>query len=67
MNKVNIFRIVFAIILLIGINSFGFYHADGKLIVDSQGNPVQLRGIGLGGWIFPEGYMLHIPGFGGGC
>ncbi|RMG65861.1 MAG: carbohydrate-binding protein [Calditrichaeota bacterium] len=43
---------------------FGFYHASGNHIVDSQGRVVQLRGVGLGGWLFPEGYMLHMPGFG---
>ncbi|GAB4338170.1 MAG: hypothetical protein Kow0037_21950 [Calditrichia bacterium] len=54
----------FMIILLLTVSAFSFYHADGQYIVDSQGNRVQLRGIGLGGWIFPEGYMLHMPGFG---
>jgi len=37
---------------------------NGRAIVDSSGNPVHLRGIGLGGWLVPEGYMLDIPGFG---
>lgn len=37
---------------------------DGKEIVDAAGKPVLLRGIGLGGWLVPEGYMLHTPGYG---
>lgn len=41
-----------------------FLRAEGKDIVVANGKPVLLRGIGLGGWLFPEGYMLHIPGFG---
>ncbi|HDQ45101.1 MAG TPA: carbohydrate-binding protein [bacterium] len=42
----------------------GFLHTDGGEIVDPDGNPVILRGIGLGGWLVPEGYQLKIPGFG---
>ncbi len=36
---------------------------SGKFIND-QGNEVLFKGIGLGGWLVPEGYMLHTPGFG---
>ncbi|MGH1366698.1 MAG: cellulase family glycosylhydrolase [Calditrichia bacterium] len=42
----------------------GFFKAEGQKIVDGQGNEVLLRGMGLGGWLVPEGYMLNIPGFG---
>ena len=41
-----------------------FLHVQSKEIVDANGQPVLLRGIGLGGWLVPEGYMLHIPGYG---
>lgn len=34
--------------------------ANGKLIVDSSGLSVILRGMGLGGWMLQEGYMLQI-------
>ncbi len=37
---------------------------EGKEIVDAAGKPVLLRGLGLGGWLVPEGYMLHTPGYG---
>ena len=33
-------------------------------IVDGEGSPVILKGLGLGGWLVPEGYMLNIPGYG---
>ena len=36
----------------------GFLHADGQRIVDGAGRPVLLRGMGLGGWMVQEGYML---------
>lgn len=38
----------------------GFLHADGKKIVDGKGENVLLRGIGLGGWMLQEGYMLKL-------
>ncbi|NOY76794.1 MAG: cellulase family glycosylhydrolase [Calditrichaeota bacterium] len=41
-----------------------FLHTKGTQIVDSSGNEILLKGIALGGWLVPEGYMLHIPGFG---
>ena len=37
-----------------------FLHADGERIVDGQGREVLLRGMGLGGWMLQEGYMLGI-------
>lgn len=41
-----------------------FFTTDGTQILGPSGDPVLLRGFGLGGWLMPEGYMLHIPGFG---
>ena len=38
----------------------GFLKADGKRIVNEQGENILLRGIGLGGWMVQEGYMLHL-------
>ncbi len=42
--------------------SGGFLRADGPRIVDGQGREVILRGIGLGGWMLQEGYMLRTGG-----
>jgi endoglucanase len=41
----------------------GFLHTSGKKIMNGTGEEVILRGIGLGGWLVPEGYMLHTSGF----
>ncbi len=41
----------------------GFLKASGKSIVNGAGQNVLLKGIGLGGWLVPEGYMLHTSGF----
>lgn len=39
-----------------------FLHADHQQIVDGSGKPVLLRGMGLGGWMLQEGYMLKAGG-----
>lgn len=39
--------------------------AQGTEIVDSNGNPVLLRGYGPGGWLIMEGYMMQTSGFAG--
>ncbi len=41
-----------------------FFRTSGTQILNRDGQPVVLRGVGLGGWLMPEGYMLHFPGFG---
>jgi endoglucanase len=42
----------------------GFLHAHNARIINGQGNEVILRGMGLGGWMLQEGYMLGIKGEG---
>ena len=48
------------IVLILSSLSFsqGFLHTEGKEIVEGNGEPILLRGFGLGGWLVPEGYML---------
>ncbi|WP_260583568.1 glycoside hydrolase family 5 protein [Sphingopyxis sp. PET50] len=38
----------------------GFLKVQGTRIVDDSGQPVILRGMGLGGWMLQEGYMLKL-------
>ena len=45
--------------------SQGFLRQDGQKIVDEKGNNVLLRGLGLGGWMVQEGYMLKTSDFAG--
>ena len=40
----------------------GFVHTNGAQLVDGQGKPLHLRGINLGNWFEPEGYMFHFDG-----
>ncbi|WP_374164287.1 cellulase family glycosylhydrolase [Arcticibacter sp. MXS-1] len=42
------------------IYSQGFLRAEGKRIVNGRGENILLRGIGLGGWMLQEGYMLKV-------
>jgi endoglucanase len=39
--------------------------ASGKLLLDDKGNEVLLRGMGLGGWMLQEPYMMEMTGFAG--
>lgn len=38
----------------------GFVHTSGTELVDGSGKPLMLRGINLGNWLEPEGYMFHL-------
>jgi hypothetical protein len=40
----------------------GFLRRDGQQIVNGKGEAVILRGIGLGGWMLQEPYMLKLSG-----
>jgi endoglucanase len=39
-----------------------FVHTAGPDLVDGNGRPIMLRGINLGNWLEPEGYMFHFDG-----
>lgn len=40
----------------------GFLKTSGTDIVDEAGNKVILRGVNLGGWLLPEGYLMKLEG-----
>jgi hypothetical protein len=44
-------------------NAQGFLHRQGKNIVNGSGQEILLKGIGLGGWLVQEGYMLQTSSF----
>jgi endoglucanase len=58
-------KIIF-IFLLFGASLGGqaqtMLRASGSTIVDANNNEVVLRGMGLGGWLLMEGYMLQVNG-----
>jgi hypothetical protein len=43
------------------LHSQGFLKTNQKLIVNGSGEQIKLKGIGLGGWLVQEGYMLKTP------
>lgn len=57
--------ITFSLVIATASFAQGFLHADGKQIVNGQGKEVILRGIGLGGWMLQEPYMLQLAGAAG--
>lgn len=59
------FLLVSAVLLLnLAVSAQGL-KASGKKIVDQNGNEVILRGMGLGGWMLQEPYMMEMGGFAG--
>lgn len=58
------FRILLFFLVLAYSNSSSaqFQKVEGSKIVDAQGKEVIWRGIGLGGWMLQEGYMLRTSG-----
>jgi len=42
------------------ISGQGFLKTNGKAIVNEKGGNVVLKGIGLGGWMLQEPYMLQL-------
>jgi len=63
MRKVILFYLVF-ILGVLNVYSGEFVKARGFVFIDTSGNEIIFKGIGLGGWLVPEGYMLRMPGYG---
>jgi hypothetical protein len=40
----------------------GFLHAGDGVFLNGENEPILLRGVGLGNWLLPEGYMWRFPG-----
>jgi len=57
--RVSLLFILFDAIIIASFSQ-SFLKADGKKIMNEKGENVLLRGIGLGGWMLQEGYMLRL-------
>jgi endoglucanase len=57
--------LLFAVLFSIASFSQGFLHRNGQNIVDGNEQNLILRGLGLGGWMVQEGYMLKTDQFAG--
>ena len=58
-------QLLFFLLLSTTVFSQGFLKRDGQKIVDANGNNVLLRGLGIGGLMVQEGYMLKTADFAG--
>lgn len=60
-------KVVLIVLIFFSVCSFGqgFLHRKGQDIVDKNGENIVLRGLGLGGWMVQEGYMLKTGSFAG--
>jgi len=54
---------LFFLLLLFSINlqAQSYLSTHGQAIVNESGDTIILRGMGLGGWMLQEGYMLQTP------
>ena len=52
--------ILISILVTFRATSQDFLKVEGKKIINTKGENVLLRGIGLGGWMLQEGYMLRL-------
>lgn len=64
MKPTNLFLLISLILLPFSIHSQGFLSVKNQGIVNEKGETVLLRGMGLGGWMLQEGYMLRVEGIG---
>jgi endoglucanase len=62
--------IIYIVVILLSLLSWqsslfaqNFLHRQDKKIVDGSGQEILLKGIGLGGWLVQEGYMLQTSSF----
>ena len=63
-KQITVFFVLFFFSCVL-VSAQGFLKAEGKNIVDENSNPYILKGMGLGGWMVQEGYMLQTAGFAG--
>ncbi|UWX61370.1 cellulase family glycosylhydrolase [Chryseobacterium oranimense] len=57
--------ILLSVFLLSQFGTSQLLKTDGQKIVNDKGENIQLRGLGLGGWMLQEGYMLKTADFAG--
>jgi endoglucanase len=55
--------LAFLINFLQVVNAQGYLHRQDKKVVNGSGEEILLKGLGLGGWLLQEGYMLQTSSF----
>ena len=56
----NVIFLFLALFAIAEAQNKNFVRCDGKNIVDADGKVLLLRGINIGNWLNPEGYMFHF-------
>lgn len=56
-------KLILLFAITISVYGQSFLRTEGQKIVDESGNNFQFKGMGLGGWLVPEGYMLNMASF----
>ncbi|MCL4551287.1 MAG: glycoside hydrolase family 5 protein [Bacteroidetes bacterium] len=56
----NVIFLLLALFAIVGAQNKDFVRCGGKNIVDANGKVLLLRGINIGNWLNPEGYMFHF-------
>lgn len=64
-NKYLFHTLIIFLLILISSMEFraqqdGFITVRGKEFINPEGKPILLKGINLGNWLVPEGYMFHF-------
>ena len=59
-NLLITFTFLIAISFIVYPQQNNFISVKGKEIITPDGNPIFLKGINLGNWLVPEGYMFHF-------
>jgi aryl-phospho-beta-D-glucosidase BglC (GH1 family) len=62
MKKSACLSLFLFIVIITTTQAQGFLKASGKQIVNDKNENIELKGIGLGGWMLQEGYMLKLNG-----
>jgi len=63
MKSIYFASLIFVFFSFGDVSGQGFLRAEGKKIVNENGENYILRGMGLGGWMVQEGYMLQTAEF----
>ncbi len=67
MKSIHIKNILATLVVLVwgmNLSAQSFLHAEGHDMVNEEGQKVLLKGVGLGNWMLPEGYMWKFGKFG---
>jgi aryl-phospho-beta-D-glucosidase BglC (GH1 family) len=61
--KIQLLTLTLMIVMACQVNAQHFLSTSGQAIVNENQDTILLRGMGLGGWMVQEGYMLQTAGF----